>query len=682
MGSNLYTGGTKFSKNGGASPPRTAFVHVPNFDQNRNLFFNSGLYTGGVFMLSSNLYTVRKNGGASPSRTLLFIVQTLVQNRNFFDPGRAPIICGRQQGVQDFCLSYGLFNIKQKLIKKVDKFDNDMQKIKLYDLSEEQLIISDELSYCEKHFERTHFRKPCGRYSVSLPFKENIQENVNLGDSRSIASKRLDQLWRRLDRDPKLNNLYTKFIEEYLSLDHMEEITNIDDITSEEGFFLPHHGVLRAGNCSRPLRVVFNGSQKTDLDISLNDVLYKGGVIQDDLFSIMLRARKHAYFFSCDISHMFRQIEIHPHQRHFQKILWKKENLESIILYGFSDASEKGFGAVTYVSVIKNNGDRRSQLLCSKSRVAPLKTLTIPRFLLNARSSKNKRVSGPLSLKELNQAEFWLIKLVQKAEFSNEIKSLLGGEPVHRSTFIAWLKRFFGRRGKSSKMFSDNGKTFVGANIELKKLHDLVMAPDETLVSYFNDEHIDWNFIPLRSPNFGGLWESGVKSFKTHLKRVAGSSNLTLEEFITLLAEIEAVLNLRPLSPLSSDFETLSPGHFLIGRPVTAIVEPQLINVKENRLTRWQRVNWLSQQIWKVWKRNYLNNLQERSKWRFSKNNVEIGTLVLIKNESFPGTKWPTGRILEVFYGNDNKIRVVNLKLPDGKIIKRNVTDICILPIE
>ncbi|GFX67225.1 integrase catalytic domain-containing protein [Trichonephila clavipes] len=90
-------------------------------------------------------------------------------------------------------------------------------------LSEEQPIISDKLSYCEKHFEKTHFRKPCGRYSVFLPFKENIQENVNLGDSRSIASKRLDQLWRRLDRNPKLNNLYTKFIEEYLSLDHMEE---------------------------------------------------------------------------------------------------------------------------------------------------------------------------------------------------------------------------------------------------------------------------------------------------------------------------------------------------------------------------------------------------------------------------------------------------------------------------
>ncbi|GFV81241.1 DUF1758 domain-containing protein [Trichonephila clavipes] len=171
-------------------------------------------------------------------------------------------------------------------------------------ISEEQPIISDELSYCEKHFEKTHFRKPCGGYSVSLPFKENIQENVNLGDSRSIASKRLDPLWRRVDHDPKLNNLYTKFIEEYLSLDHMEEITNIDDKTSEKGFFLPHHGALRAGI--------------------------------------------------------------------------RSQNLESIILYGFSDASEEGFGAVTCVSVIKNNGDRHGPLLCSKSRVAPPKTLNIP----------------------------------------------------------------------------------------------------------------------------------------------------------------------------------------------------------------------------------------------------------------------------------------------------------------
>ncbi|GFW55539.1 uncharacterized protein TNCV_119231 [Trichonephila clavipes] len=102
----------------------------------------------------------------------------------------------------------------------------------------------------------------------------------------------------------------------------MEEITNINDITS--GFLLPHHGVLRAANRSRPLRVVFNGSQKTDLDISLNDVLCKGKVIQDYLFPIMLHARKQVYFFSCDISHMFRKKMIHPPQKQFQTIFRKR----------------------------------------------------------------------------------------------------------------------------------------------------------------------------------------------------------------------------------------------------------------------------------------------------------------------------------------------------------------------
>nr|XP_042897354.1 uncharacterized protein LOC122269252 [Parasteatoda tepidariorum] len=97
-------------------------------------------------------------------------------------------------------------------------------------------------------------------------------------------------------------------------------------------------------------------------------------------------------------------------------------------------------------------------------------------------------------------------------------------------SFIASLKRFFGRRGKCSKIMTDNAKTFIGANIEIKKLRKLINCPDETLASYFTNEGIDWKFIPPRSPNFGGIWEDGVKSFKFHLKRVIGNQNLTLED--------------------------------------------------------------------------------------------------------------------------------------------------------
>nr|XP_015915288.2 uncharacterized protein LOC107445418 [Parasteatoda tepidariorum] len=164
---------------------------------------------------------------------------------------------------------------------------------------------------------------------------------------------------------------------------------------------------------------------------------------------------------------------------------------------------------------------------------------------------------------------------------------------------------------------TDNAKTFIGANIEIKKLRKMINCPDETLASYFTNEGIDWKFIPPRSPNFGGIWEAGVKSFKFHLKRVIGNQNLTLEEFLTILTEIEGVLNSRPLTPLSpefDEFETLSPGHFLIGRPIISLAEPQQIDITENRLSNWQKINKYSQRIWKLWKRDYLNNLQERNK--------------------------------------------------------------------
>ncbi|GFS95069.1 integrase catalytic domain-containing protein [Trichonephila clavipes] len=180
----------------------------------------------------------------------------------------------------------------------------------------------------------------------------------------------------------------------------------------------------------------------------------------------------------------------------------------------------------------------------------------------------------------------------------------------------------------------------------------MIKLPDHTLAEFLTNESIEWNFIPPRFPNHRGLWEAGVKAFKFHLKRVVGNAHLTLEEFITILCEIEAVLNSRPLTPLTSnfdDFETLTPGHFLVGRTLTSIVEVQITNINENQLSRWEKVIKITQHIYKLWKRDYLNNLQERHKWKFNKNNVSVRTLVLIKDENLPSTKWSTGRITEIF---------------------------------
>ncbi|XP_033221749.1 uncharacterized protein LOC117175970 [Belonocnema kinseyi] len=111
---------------------------------------------------------------------------------------------------------------------------------------------------------------------------------------------------------------------------------------------------------------------------------------------------------------------------------------------------------------------------------------------------------------------------------------------------------------------------------------------------------IQWHFIPAYTPHFGGNWERGVKSGKHYLKRVAGEAILTFEEFATLLTQIEAILNSRPLTPLSSDPNYLSPiipANFLIGRTFSSLAYPDLSHVSQGRLSNWQRIQQLQQHL-------------------------------------------------------------------------------------
>lgn len=292
---------------------------------------------------------------------------------------------------------------------------------------------------------------------------------------------------------------------------------------------------------------------------------------------------------------------------------------------------------------------------------------------------------GPFFIKYRNQRKGILNKIyvcificfVTKAIHLEMVSDLTS------EAFIATLKRFFARRGKVSKIYSDNAQTFIGANREIKRLLEIVINHDKTVAEYLISEGIEWKFIPPRSPNFGGLWEAGVKSFKYHLKRVVGKARLTYEEFLTITNQIEGILNSRPLSPLSSDIDdlkVLTPAHFLIGRPINAIVEPDVTSVDTNRLKLWQKVTKIVQVIWKRWHVTYLSHLQNRTKWQLSKNNVNIGDMVLLKEESLPSTKWAIGRIVNIYHGKDGKVRVCDIKTQTG-VLKRAISKLCKLPI-
>jgi hypothetical protein len=152
--------------------------------------------------------------------------------------------------------------------------------------------------------------------------------------------------------------------------------------------------------------------------------------------------------------------------------------------------------------------------------------------------------------------------------------------------FVATFRRLMSRRGRVANLHSDNGTNFVGADNEMKKL--LKQTLSTTTLDALANEGVQWHFIPARGPHFGGLWEAGIKSVKNHLKRILGSHNLTYEEMTTVLTQIEGCLNSRPLIPMSEDpddLAVLTPGHFLIGEPLNSLPEPDLTDVKINRLS-------------------------------------------------------------------------------------------------
>ncbi|XP_043062864.1 uncharacterized protein LOC122319547 [Drosophila yakuba] len=272
--------------------------------------------------------------------------------------------------------------------------------------------------------------------------------------------------------------------------------------------------------------------------------------------------------------------------------------------------------------------------------------------------------AGPIAIKEskgrtprIGKAWFSIFVCLTTKALHIEVVSELTTQ-----AFIAAFQRFIARRAKPTDLYSDNGTTFHGGKRTLDDMRRLAIqqAKDEELAGFYANEGISWHFIPPSAPHFGGMWEAGVRSIKLHMKRILGSKALTFEELSTVLTQIEAILNSRPLCPTGDNsLDPLTPAHFLTGSPYTALPAPCRLDMQVNRLERWNQLQAMVQGFWKRWHMEYLTSLHKRTKWHLETENLKIDTLVVLKEPNLPPSKWILGRITAVHAEIDDKVRVV-----------------------
>ncbi|CAK1598079.1 unnamed protein product [Parnassius mnemosyne] len=207
---------------------------------------------------------------------------------------------------------------------------------------------------------------------------------------------------------------------------------------------------------------------------------------------------------------------------------------------------------------------------------------------------------------------------------------------LSKDAFLLTLKRFIARRGQPKTIFCDNGRNFAATAKELK---NFLQSNNDSIYDFAASRGIEFRFSPAYAPHFNGLAEAGVKSAKFNIYRIMGKTHLTFEELSSLFAQIEAILNSRPLCPLSpspNDFQPLTPAYFLIGRPLTSIASPSFVDINSGRLDRFQRLEQVRQHFWQRWTREYIAELQQRTKWRAKCRDLQLNDLVLIKEENSP----------------------------------------------
>ena len=256
-------------------------------------------------------------------------------------------------------------------------------------------------------------------------------------------------------------------------------------------------------------------------------------------------------------------------------------------------------------------------------------------------------------------------------------------------SFILSLRRFVGRRGPVRYIRSDNGGNFVGADNEMQKAMkemDHQKISDYLLSQHCDWEWVDWDFNPALASHMGGVWERQIRTVRSVLSSILKEhcNRLNDESLRTLLVEVEAIVNSRPLTVDSLSDESINPlrPSDLLTMKTKVVLPPPGVFQRADIYCRkrWRAVQHLANVFWSRWRKEYLMSLQERQKWDTVHPNLDVGDVVLLVDDDVKRNKWPMGRITETFPGDDGLVRKVNVKTSGSDVpLSRSIAKVVLL---
>ena len=249
-------------------------------------------------------------------------------------------------------------------------------------------------------------------------------------------------------------------------------------------------------------------------------------------------------------------------------------------------------------------------------------------------------------------------------------------EDLSTDCFINALRCFISLRGVVKTIFCDQGTNFVGAHNEMQQA--LTELEHSKLEIFLSSKQVEFKFNVPHASEQAGVWERQIRTTRSVLRSVIDFSNTRLDDssLRTFFYEAAYIVNSRPLSPVSLNDPLaeppVTPNALLHGKlegvlPPPGAFCPQDVYARK----RWRRVQYLSEQFWCKWKREYLLNQQQRQKWVKPRRNLAIGDIVLLKDNNVQRNQWPLALVIEAKEDQDGLVRKVKLRVSNNKAIMK-----------